>query len=74
MKSLLFRIPAVDARSMRVQEDNDIRFYDRLHFHPEIQLMLIKRGEGTLVVRNRIGRFGAYDHLLPGDNLAHVFS
>lgn len=72
MKPLLFRIPTVDDRSMRVQEDNDVRFYDRLHFHPEIQLTLIKRGEGTLVAGNRIDRFGPYDLLLLGDNLAHV--
>lgn len=72
MKPLLFRIPTVDDRSMRVQEDNDVRFYDRLHFHPEIQLTLIKQGEGTLVVGNRIDRFGPYDLLLLGDNLAHV--
>lgn len=72
MKALLFRIPTVDNRSIRVQEDNDTRFYDRLHYHPEIQLTLIKKGEGTLVVGNRIDRFGPYDLLLLGNNLDHV--
>ena len=72
MKPLLFRIPTVDDRSIRVQEDNDVCFYDRLHYHPEIQLTLIKQGEGTLVVGNRIDRFAPYDLLLVGDNLAHV--
>ncbi|WP_020603749.1 helix-turn-helix domain-containing protein [Spirosoma spitsbergense] len=72
MKPLLFRIPTVDDRSIRVQEDNDVSFYDRLHYHPEIQLTLIKQGEGTLLVGNRIDRFGPYDLLLIGDNLTHV--
>ena len=72
MKPLLFRIPTVDDRSIRVQEDNDVSFYDRLHYHPEIQLTLIKQGEGTLLVGNRIDNFGPYDLLLIGDNLTHV--
>ncbi len=72
MKPLLFRIPTVDDRSIRVQEDNDVSFYDRLHYHPEIQLTLIKQGAGTLLVGNRIDRFGPYDLLLIGDNLTHV--
>lgn len=72
MKPLLFRIPAIGDRSIRVQEDNATRFYDRLHYHPEIQLTLIKQGEGTLVIGNHIDRFGPYDLLLLGDNLAHV--
>ncbi|WP_234735144.1 helix-turn-helix domain-containing protein [Tellurirhabdus bombi] len=73
MKPLLFRVPTVDDRSFRVQEDNEFHFYDRLHFHPEIQLTLILEGQGTQVVGDKIDRFRPYDMLLLGDNLPHVF-
>ncbi len=72
MKALLFRVPTVDDRSFRVQIDNDKHFYQRLHFHPEFQLTLIREGTGTLVVGDRIDRFQPYDLLLLGANVPHV--
>ncbi|RRB01257.1 AraC family transcriptional regulator [Larkinella rosea] len=73
MKPLLFRVPTVDDRSFRVQVDDGPHFYDRLHFHPELQLTLIKESVGTQVVGDRIDRFRPYDLLLLGANLPHVF-
>jgi len=72
MKALLFRVPTVDDRSFRVQVDHDKHFYQRLHFHPEFQLTLIKEGAGTLVVGDRIDRFQPYDLVLLGANVPHV--
>ncbi|MFD2936248.1 AraC family transcriptional regulator [Spirosoma flavum] len=72
MKPLLFRVPTVDDRSFRIEQDNAPHFYGQLHFHPEIQLTLIKQGEGTLIVGDKIDRFGRYDILLLGANLPHV--
>ncbi|MGA0558542.1 AraC family transcriptional regulator [Larkinella sp. VNQ87] len=73
MKPLLFRVPTVTDRSFRVQVDDGPHFYDRLHFHPELQLTLIKESVGTQVVGDRIDRFRPYDLLLLGANLPHVF-
>lgn len=72
MKALLFRIPTVDDRSFRVQIDHGSHFYQRLHFHPELQLTLIKKGSGTLIVGDCIDRFQPYDLLLLGANIPHV--
>ena len=72
MKPLLFRVPTVDDRSFRVEQENAAHFYGQLHFHPEIQLTLIKQGEGTLIVGDKIDRFGRNDILLLGANLPHV--
>ncbi|WP_128547098.1 AraC family transcriptional regulator [Larkinella soli] len=72
MKPLLFRVPTVNDRSFRVQIDDGPHFYDRLHFHPELQLTLIREGVGTQVVGDRIERFRPYDVLLLGANLPHV--
>lgn len=73
MKPLLFRVPSVDTRSFRVQVDRGPYFYDRLHFHPEYQLTLIREGTGTQVVGDRIDQFRPFDILLLGTNLPHVF-
>ncbi|WP_420155855.1 AraC family transcriptional regulator [Siphonobacter sp.] len=72
MKPLLFRVPSVDQRSFRIQVDDGSAFYAQLHFHPEVQLTLIERGEGTLIVGDRIDHFQPYDVLLLGSNLPHV--
>ncbi len=73
MKPLLFRVPTVDSRSFRVQVDDGPHLYNRLHFHPEYQLTLIREGVGTLVAGDRIDRFQPFDVLLLGANLPHVF-
>ncbi|MBD2756284.1 helix-turn-helix domain-containing protein [Spirosoma validum] len=72
MKPLLFKVPVVDDRSFRVEQDNLPHFYGKLHFHPEIQLTLIQQGEGTLIVGDKIDRFRRYDILLLGANMPHV--
>lgn len=72
MKPLLFRVPTVDDRSFRIEQDSSPHFYGHLHFHPEIQLTLIQQGEGTLIVGDKIDRFEQYDILLLGANLPHV--
>lgn len=72
MRPLFFKIPAVDDRSFRIEQDNLPHFYGHLHFHPEIQLTLIQEGEGTLIVGDKIDRFSRYDILMLGTNLPHV--
>lgn len=72
MKPLLFKVPAIDDRSFRIEQDDGPHFYGHLHFHPEIQLTLIQAGEGTLIAGDRIDRFAPLDVLLLGANLPHV--
>lgn len=72
MKPLLFKVPAIEDRSFRVERDDFPHFYGHLHFHPEIQLTLIQQGEGTLIVGDKIDRFDRNDVLMLGSNLPHV--
>jgi AraC-like DNA-binding protein len=72
MKPLLFKVPTVDDRSFRIEQDSFPHFYGHLHFHPEIQLTLIQEGEGTLIVGDKIDRFSPNDVLMLGSNLPHV--
>ena len=43
------------------------------HFHPEIEIMLIVKGEGTRFVGDSIGHFEPGDLVMVGSNLSHVW-
>lgn len=73
MKIVDFRVPKIKKEAFRIQEDVGKFFYDQLHQHPEIQLMLILEGEGTLIAGDYVGRFGAGDLFVLGSGLPHVF-
>lgn len=73
MKVIPFSIPKTQKEAVRVQVDNMKHFYDNLHQHPEIQITLITRSEGVLIVGNYIGNFKEGDVFVIGKNQAHVF-
>ena len=73
MKILPFKIPKTSQESFRLQEDHETHFYDYLHQHPEVQLTLILRSEGKVIVGDFIGTFKPGDIFLIGPNLPHVF-
>ena len=73
MKVLPFTIPASHDKTILVQEDILPYFYPHLHRHEEIQLTLILKGEGTLLVGNSMHGFCANEVYLIGANMPHVF-
>src|SRR5215207_7846704 len=73
MKVLPFTIPASHDKTILVQEDILPYFYPHLHRHEEIQLTLILKGEGTLLVGNSMHSFSANEVYLIGANMPHVF-
>lgn len=73
MKPLAFKIPASTNHSLRRQEDDQAFFYDRLHYHPEWQITLILKSEGTLFVGDGMHRFKEGDIFCFGSNLPHLF-
>ncbi len=66
-------MPQTAHELVRVQVDEVPHFYDQLHQHPEIQIMLIERGRGTLVAGDYVGRFQAGDVYVIGGGQPHVF-
>ncbi len=68
-----FNVPQTEHELVRVQQDEVPYFYDQLHQHPEIQVMLIEQGEGTLVAGDYVGRFQAGDVYVLGGGQPHVF-
>lgn len=49
------------------------RFPSPLHFHPEIEILLIVRGTGTRIVANSVENFSPGDLVVIGENIPHVW-
>ncbi len=73
MKVVPFNVPKTAPEAFRFQEDIRAHFYDQLHQHPELQVMLILKGEGTLVAGDYLGRFETNDLFIIGSEQPHVF-
>jgi len=73
MKVVAFKVPNIKKEAFRIQEDKGAHFYDQLHQHPEIQIMLILQGEGTLIAGDYVGRFEPNDLYVIGSGQPHVF-
>ena len=59
--------------SLRFFITGEPRFEFYWHFHPEIELTCILRGEGTRLVGDHIGEFGPGDLVLIGPNVPHTW-
>ena len=73
MKVLPFTIPPSQDKTILIQEDKLPHFYPHLHRHEEIQLSLIFKGDGTLLVGNSMHSFSENEIYLIGANTPHVF-
>jgi AraC-like DNA-binding protein/quercetin dioxygenase-like cupin family protein len=73
MKIIPFKIPKNTQEAFRVQVDKIPHLYNHLHQHPEIQLTLVKKSEGTLIAGDYVGRFVPGDVFVIGPNQPHVF-
>jgi len=73
MKVVAFNVPQIKKEAFRFQLDRGKHFYDQLHQHSEIQIMLIEEGEGTLIAGDYVGRFAPHDLFVIGSGQPHVF-
>src|SRR6478609_8006952 len=73
MKVVPFSVPKISNQAFRFQDDELPYFYDKLHQHAEVQIMLIISGEGTLIAGDFVGRFEPGDLYVIGSEQAHVF-
>ncbi|MFD0797622.1 hypothetical protein ACFQZJ_09130 [Maribacter chungangensis] len=58
---------------MIYQEDIELVFYDKLHQHNEIQISFIEKGNGTLLVGDKISSYTENDIIIRGSNLPLAF-
>ena len=73
MKVLPFKIPKPENNALIYQEDIEVVFYDKLHQHDEIQISFIEKGNGTLLVGDKISSYTENDIFIIGSNLPHAF-
>lgn len=72
MKALPFKIPKPSNTAIIFQIDQG-SFYGQLHQHEELQISLIQKGRGTLVVADAVHHYQEGDLLILGGHQPHVF-
>ena len=74
MKVLPFQIPKPLHENLIVQEDQAAMFYDKLHQHKEVQLSLILRGKGKLIIGDSVHPFETGDFFAIAAHSPHLFN
>ena len=74
MKVFPFQIPKPLHENLIVQEDRQAQFYGQLHHHKELQLSLILRGKGKLIVGDSVHPFECGDFFAIAAHSPHLFS
>ena len=73
MKPQLLKVPKGLKQSFSIRRDVVLYFYDRWHYHPELELVHIEQGSGTQFVGDNIQHFQSGDLILIGPNLPHYW-
>lgn len=73
MRPQLLLVPQGLNQSFSVRHDTVPHFFNRWHYHSELELIQIINGEGTQFIGDHISRFGRGDILLIGSNLPHYW-
>ncbi|PTR01554.1 AraC family transcriptional regulator [Mucilaginibacter yixingensis] len=72
MKPQLLKVSTGPAQSFSVRQDVH-PINNKWHYHPEVELLYIKRGSGTEFTGDSIRHFRAGDVILIGSNLPHYW-
>lgn len=73
MKPKLLKISLLPQQSFSIRQDAVPHFFSELHFHPEIELVHIKKGSGTQFVGSHLQNFSSGDMIMVGSNLPHLW-
>jgi AraC-like DNA-binding protein len=73
MKPTLRQITSSPQSSFLMRKDTGDRMVNNWHYHPEIELLYIKKSAGTWLIGDHIGPFQSGDIVLIGANLPHCF-
>ena len=73
MKPHFHKVPVHSQRSYSIRHDVMPSFPTVWHYHPEIELHYIVRGEGVRFIGDNISNFSAGEMILLGENLPHTW-
>ncbi|WP_149275544.1 AraC family transcriptional regulator [Pareuzebyella sediminis] len=74
MKVYPFKIAKPLHQNLIVQEDHLPNFYGQLHQHKEVQLSLVVKGRGKLIVGDSVHRFSSGDFFVIASHSPHLFT
>ncbi|MBZ5859528.1 AraC family transcriptional regulator [Flavihumibacter profundi] len=73
MKPILRKVDTGHHYSFSIREDIFPYLYNRWHYHPEIELTLIRKGTGIRLVGDSVEKFEDNDLVLLGSSLPHYW-
>lgn len=73
MKPHFLKVPITQQNSFSIRRDIQPNFRGIWHYHPELELHYIIRGEGVRFIGNKITNFQAGEIVLLGENLPHCW-
>ena len=73
MKPILRQITATPTYSFLVRRDRGEYMINNWHYHPEIELLFIKKSAGSWLIGDHIGYYKTGDVVMIGANLPHTF-
>jgi AraC-like DNA-binding protein len=73
MKAILRKVDVGKDYSFSVREDIFPYLYNHWHFHPELELTMIRKGRGIRLVGDSLEEFDDGDIILLGSNLPHMW-
>ena len=73
MKPIFKKVDSKSEEAFVARIDEFAQFYNKWHFHPELELTHIVKGRGTRFVGDNIEFFQDGDMILVGSNLPHVW-
>jgi AraC-like DNA-binding protein len=73
MKPHLLKIPKEDEHSFSIRYDVVSHFYNKWHYHPELELVYIIEASGRQFIGDSIHHFKNSDLILVGSNLPHLW-